>query len=95
MPGLEYVPGSTDFTGINMPSPVDFEPVDTGVNGSFLTWTLPGSVTMDAANGAGNSPVLRLEFLVRRAASLDEEGLVHLTKRNRTPLPHPRDLQEL
>ncbi|MEO1204103.1 MAG: hypothetical protein AAFX10_15475, partial [Pseudomonadota bacterium] len=55
--------------------------VDTGTNGSFLTWTLPGSVTIDAPPGlVGNTPRLRLEFLVRRASSLDEEGLVSATR---------------
>lgn len=76
--GLTYLPGTTSFTAVNMPAPPLVEPVVSGANGSILTWTLDSNYTIDAPvfNGGGNTPRLTVEFDVRRAAAVGEEGLV-------------------
>lgn len=76
--GLTYVPGTTQFTTDNIAAPPLVEPTVSGSNGSVLTWTLDGSWVMDtpANNSFGNRPRLFVEFDVRRAAAVGEEGLV-------------------
>jgi hypothetical protein len=77
--GLTYVPGSTSFDTDNVPTPPVVEPAVSGTNGSVLTWTLSNQFVMDTrSNGAGSGSIrrLRIEFNVRRHASVGEEGLV-------------------
>ena len=77
--GLTYVPGSTSFDTDNVPTPPVVEPSVSGPNGSVLTWTLGNQFVMDTrSNGAGSGSIrrLRIEFNVRRAASVGEEGLI-------------------
>ncbi len=75
--GLTYVPNSTDFTATNQGAPADVEPAVGGPNGSVLTWTLSDSFLLEAApNGPGSDHTIALEFEVRRAAAVGDEGLV-------------------
>ena len=75
--GLTYLPGTTRFTATNMAPPPLVEPIVSGTNGSVLTWTLADTFTMDGPPGSfGNTPRLTIDFDVRRAAAVGEEGIV-------------------
>ena len=76
--GLTYVPGTTRFTASNAAPPPVVQPVVSGPNGSILTWTLSNQFVLEARpnGGGGNQRSLTLEFDVRRAAAVGEEGLV-------------------
>jgi len=77
--GLTYVPGTTRFTANNVAPPPVVQPVISGPNGSVLTWTLSNQFELQARpNGGGGGSIrsLTVEFDVRRAPAVGEEGLV-------------------
>ena len=77
--GLTYVPGTTRFTANNVAPPPVVEPVVSGPNGSVLTWTLSNQFELEGRpNGGGGGSIrsLTVEFDVRRAPAVGEEGLV-------------------
>ena len=79
--GLTYVPGSTRFTANNVAPPPVVQPVVSGPNGSVLTWTLSNQFELEGrpnggGGGGGSIRSLTVEFDVRRASAVGEEGLV-------------------
>ena len=77
--GLTYVLGTTRITANNVAPPPAVAPVVSGPNGSVLTWTLSNQFELEGRpNGGGGGSIrsLTIEFDVRRAPAVGEEGLV-------------------
>jgi uncharacterized repeat protein (TIGR01451 family) len=73
--GLTYVPGSTQFFGVNVAAPPVVAPAVSGPNGSVLTWTLAPGFALPPIPGAADAGLI-VQFGVRRHPSVGEEGLV-------------------